>query len=98
MVLLVCLPLPLTKALGYFALALQKLNEPAATLIGFASVLGYLAVFFPALFLFEPFALIASIWYTRQSASVAPLGRVLACWLALLVHTAVLITYLQLGR
>lgn len=98
MVLLVCLPLPLTKALSYFALALRQVNEPAATLIGFASVLAYMAVFFPALFLFEPFALIASIWYTRQSSSDAPIGRILACWLALAVHTAVLIAYFRLGR
>jgi hypothetical protein len=98
MVLLVCLPLSLTRALGYFALGLEKLNEPAGAMIGFASVLGYLAVFFPALLLFEPFAIIASIWYTRSASYDEPIGRVLTCWLALTVHTVVLISYLRLGR
>jgi hypothetical protein len=99
MVLLVCLPLPITRAVGFLALRLG-LDNPLATLIGFASALGYLVLFFPALLLFEPFAVIASVWYTRHFAgsSDEPIGRVIACWLAVIVHTAVLATYLRLGR
>lgn len=100
MVVLVCLPLPATLALGYFGLGLEKLDNPLGALIGFASALAYLVVFFPALLFFEPLAVIASIWYTRRSADSddASLGRVLACWLAVLVHTAVLVKYWRLGR
>jgi hypothetical protein len=100
MVLLVCLPLPITRAAGFFALRVAGLDNPLATLIGFASALGYLVLFFPALLVFEPFAVIASVWYTRHFAgsSDEPIGRVFACWLAVIVHTAVLATYLRLGR
>jgi hypothetical protein len=100
MVLLVCLPLSVTWAVGFFALRVEELDKPLATLIGFVSALGYLVVFFPALLLFEPFAVIASVWYTQHSAgrSDEPIGRVIACWLAVIAHTAVLATYLRLGR
>jgi nicotinamide riboside transporter PnuC len=100
MVLLVCLPLPITRAVGLLALHVVGLEKPIGTLIGFASALGYLVLFFPALLLFEPFALVASLWYTRRFASRSdePIGRVIACWLAVTVHTAVLATYLRLGR
>jgi hypothetical protein len=27
-----------------------------------------------------------------------PIGRVIACWLAVIVHTAVLVMYFRLGR
>jgi hypothetical protein len=99
MVLLVCLPLTVTRAVGFIALRLGD-DSPLATPIGFASALGYLVVFFPALLLFEPFAVIASVWYTQHSAgrSDEPVGRVLVCWLAVVVHTAVLTMYLRLGR
>jgi len=98
MVVLVCLPLTLIKLVLYFALALQSINPQSATWIGFAGVLAYLAVFFPALLLFEPFAVIASIFYTRQSPYNEPIGRLLVCWLAVIVHTAVLISFIRLGR
>ncbi len=52
----------------------------------------------PALLLFEPFAIIASIWYTRQCSFEAPIGRLFVCWLAVIGHTAVLISYFRLGR
>ena len=55
MVVVVCLPLTVTKAVGYFALALERVDPRAAALIGFADALTYLAVFLPALVLFEPF-------------------------------------------
>ena len=97
MVVLVCLPLTVIRAVGYFAFALQRVDPQASALIGFASVLAYLAVFLPALVLFEPFAIIASIWYTRRSFD-EPTGRLLVCWLAVIVHTAVLISYFRLGR
>jgi len=98
MVMVVCLPLTVTKAVGYFALALVSVAPRAAVLIGFAAVLAYLAVFLPALVLFEPFAIIASIWYTRRRSFVEPIGRLFVCWLAVIVHTAILISYLRLGR
>jgi hypothetical protein len=97
MVVVACLPLPLTKAALYSAVALERVAPNASALIGFAGVLGYLAVFLPALVLFEPFAIIASIWYTRR-ASDEPTGRLLVCWLAVIVHTAALISYFRLGR
>jgi hypothetical protein len=93
-VVIVCLPLTVTKAVGYFALALERVDPQAAALIGFASVLAYLALFLPALVLFEPFAIIASIWYTQRSMFDERIGRLLACWLAVVVHTAVLISYI----
>jgi hypothetical protein len=100
MVLLVCLPLTVTRTVGFIALRLGEFDKPLATLIGFASALGYLVVFFPALLLFEPFAVIASVWYTQHSAgrSDEPIGRAIVCWLAVIVHTAVLTMYLRLGR
>jgi hypothetical protein len=100
MVLLVCLPLPLTRVLGFVSLRLMGLDSPIATLIGFSSALGYLVLFFPALLLFEPFAVIASLWYTQRVAtrSDEPIGRVIVCWIAVIVHTAVLGMYLRLGR
>ena len=98
MVVVVCLPLTVTKAVGYFALALERVEPQAAALIGFAGVLAYLAVFLPALVLFEPFAVIASIWYTRRRVFDEPPGPLLVCWLAVIVHTAVLISYFRLGR
>jgi len=98
MVVVVCLPLIATKAVGYFALALERVDPHAAALIGFAGVLAYLAVFLPALVLFEPFAIIASIWYTQRHVLDEPAGRLFACWLAVIVHTAVLISYFRLGR
>jgi hypothetical protein len=67
-------------------------------LIGFAAALAYLAVCLPALVLFEPFAIIASIWYTRRRVFAEPTGRLFVCWLAVIVHTAVLISYFRLGR
>ena len=79
MVVLVCLPLTLIKLVLYFALAIQSIDPQSATWIGFAGVLAYLAVFFPALLLFEPFAIIASICYTRRSPYNEPVGRLLVC-------------------
>jgi hypothetical protein len=98
MVVFVCVPLPLTKAVGYCALALEAVFPHAALLIGFAATMAYLALFLPALVLFEPFAIIASIWYTQRHFLDEAAGRLLACWLAVVVHTAVLISYFQLGR
>jgi hypothetical protein len=98
MVVVVCLPLTVAKAVGYFALALGRVDHQAAALIGFAGALTYLAVFLPALVLFEPFAIMASIWYTRRRVFDEPAGRLFVCWLAVIVHTAVLISYFRLGR
>jgi hypothetical protein len=98
MVLLVCLPLTAIKAVGYAALELGRVHPESAALIGFAGALAYLAVFFPALFVFEPFAIIASIWSTRRSPYNEPVGGLIACWLAVIVHTAILISYFRLGR
>ena len=98
MVVVACLPLTLTKAVLYFALALERVNPRAAALIGFAGALTYLVVFLPALLLFEPFAVVATIWYTQRRAFDEPVGWLLVCWLAVIVHTAVLISYFRLGR
>ena len=97
-VVVVCLPLTATKVVLYFARALEAVNPQAAALIGFAAALAYLAAFLPALVLFEPFAIIATIWYTQRRVFDEPIGRLLACWLAVIVHTAVLISYFRLGR
>jgi hypothetical protein len=98
MVVVVCVPLTVTKAILYFALALGTVDPRGAAMIGFAGTLAYLAVFLPALVLFEPFAIIASIWYTQRTLFDEPTGRLLVCWLAVVVHTAVLISFLRLGR
>ena len=98
MVVVVCLPLTVSKAVLYFALGLERVDPQAAVLIGFAGTMAYLAVFLPALVLFEPFAIIASIWYTQRRSFGEPSGRLFVCWLAVIVHTAVLISYFRLGR
>jgi hypothetical protein len=98
MVVVVCLPLTMSKAVLYCALALESVDPQRSALIGFAGTLTYLAVFLPALALFEPFAIIASIWYTQRRSFDEPTGRLLVCWLAVTVHTAVLISYFRLGR
>jgi len=98
LVVVACLPLTATKAVLYVAVALESVDPRAAALIGFAGVMGYLAVFLPALVLFEPFAIIATIRYTQRRVFEEPPGRLLVCWLAVIVHTAVLISYFRLGR
>ncbi len=98
MVVVACLPLTASKAVLYAALALEKVDPPRAALIGFAGALTYLAVFLPALVLFEPFAIVASIRYTLRRSSGEPVVRLLVCWLAVIVHTMVLISYFRLGR
>jgi hypothetical protein len=98
MVLIVCLPLTAVRLLGYAALVLERVAPTFATAVGFVSALAYLAMFFPALVLFEPFAIIASIWYTRRSPYNDPIARLIVCWAAVIVHTAVLISYIRLGR
>jgi hypothetical protein len=97
-VVVVCLPLIVSKAILYFALGLETIDPRASALIGFAGTLAYLAVFLPAALLFEPFAIIASVWYTKQRLAGDPLGRLFVCWAAVIVHTTVLISYLRLGR
>jgi hypothetical protein len=98
-VVLVCFPLLAVTALMLFALALESVNKPLAMMLGFASVFGYLVTFLPALVLAEPFAIGASIWYTRQftSRTDESFGSVLACWGAVLVHTAAIAFYLRRG-
>jgi hypothetical protein len=63
-------------------LSRSRASTSASALIGFAGTLTYLAVFLPALALFEPFAIIASIWYTQRRSFDEPTGRLLVCWLA----------------
>ena len=99
MVVLVCLPLPAVTALGLFALVLRRADEQVFTTLGFASALGYLVTFLPALVLFEPFAIGASIWYTQRytSRDGESFGRVITCWAAVLVHTAAIVFYVRRG-
>jgi hypothetical protein len=99
MVVLVCLPLPAVTALGQFAWVLRRADERLFTALGFASALGYVVTFLPALALFEPFAIGASIWYTQRftSRDGESLGRVVTCWAAVLVHTATIAFYLRRG-
>jgi hypothetical protein len=99
-VVLVCLPLPVVCAIGVFAHAVRRLDPQGAAALGFAATLGYLATYFPALYLFEPFAIVASLWYTRRwfdqyGEAFAP---VIACWTAVIVHTAALAYFMRLGR
>jgi hypothetical protein len=98
MVVVVCLPLTASKAVVYFALALERVDPRGSALIGFAGALTYLAVFLPALVLFEPFAIIGSIWYTQRRSFSEPIAPLFVCWLAVIVHTMVLISYFRLGR
>lgn len=98
MVVVVCLPLTVSKAVLYFSLALERVDPQRSALIGFAGALTYLVVFLPALAVFEPFAIIASIWYTQRRSFGEPIGRLFVCWLAVIVHTMVLISYFRLGR
>jgi len=98
MVVVVCLPLIVSKAVLYFALAVARVDPQVSALIGFAGALTYLAVFLPALVLFEPFAIIATIWYTQRRSFSEPIGRLCVCWLAVIVHTVVLISFFRLGR
>src|SRR5579872_3051412 len=100
MVVSVCLPLPLTMAALYGGMALQPLDAPMAAVVGFAATLGYVVAFLPALLLFEPFAVVATLWFTARylrkwGESAMP---VIACWMAVILHTAVLVSYLRLGR
>jgi hypothetical protein len=99
LVVLVCLPLPVVTAVLLFARALEKADEARAALIGFAGVFGYLVTFLPALVLFEPFAIGASIWYTRQFTDRPneSFGRVITCWVAVVVHTAAILFFLRRG-
>jgi hypothetical protein len=99
MVMLVCLPLPALTALGQFARALETVNERAFIMIGFASALGYVVTFLPALLLFEPFAIGASVWYTHRCASRdnESFGGLIMCWAAVLVHSITLAFYLRTG-
>ena len=97
MVVLVCLPLPSVAALEVFARALEHVDEHAFAMIGFAGALGYLATFLPALVLFEPFALGASVWYTQRFArrDGESFGGLIMCWAAVVVHTVTLAFYLR---
>src|SRR5438874_764319 len=99
MVVLVCLPLPAVTAIGQFAFVQQRTDKPLFTALGLASALGYLVTFLPALLLFEPFAIGASIWYTQRytSRDGESLGWVITCWAAALVHTATIAFYLRRG-
>jgi len=97
-VVIVCLPLTVSKAVLYAGLVLNKIDPQGAALIGFAGALTYLAVFLPALVLAEPFAIGASIWYTHRRSFGEPAGGLIVCWLAVIVHTMVLISYFRLGR
>jgi hypothetical protein len=49
--------------------------------------------------LFEPFAIVASIWYTQRAMSRndESLTNVMTCWAAVLVHSATLAFYLRTG-
>ena len=97
---LVCLPLPATLAFGFLSRVIERASEPMSLVIGFAAALGYLVAFFPALYVFELFAVIATFWYTQRHLNRfdEPLGRVLVCCAAVAVHTAVLVWYFHLGR
>lgn len=99
MVVLVCLPLPAVTALGQFALALQQADDHLFIALGFASALGYVVTFLPALVLFEPFAIGGSIWYTQRYTrrDDESLADVIMCWAAVLVHTATIAFYLRRG-
>src|SRR5579864_7256726 len=84
MVVLVCVPLPLTMAALYGGMALQPIDAPIAAVVGLAATLGYLVAFLPALLVFEPFAVAATLWYTvrygrRWSEAAMP---VTVCWIA----------------
>lgn len=98
MVVVVCLPLTVSKAVLYSSLALERVDPQGSALIGFAGALTYLAVFLPALMLFEPFAIIASVWYTQRRPFGEPIVRLFVCCVAVIVHTMVLISYFRLGR
>jgi hypothetical protein len=98
-VVFVCLPFPAVTALGQLAWALRSADERSFLAIGFASTLAYVVIHLPALVLFEPFAIGASIWYTRRFTSVAgeSFGGLIACWAAVLVHTAAIAFSLRGG-
>jgi len=99
-VVLACLPLPATLAFGLFSRVIENASEPLSLVIGFAAALGYLVAFLPALYVFEPFAVIASFWYTQRYLNRfdESFARVLVCWAAVAVHSAVLVWYFRLGR
>jgi hypothetical protein len=90
-----CLPLSVIKVLTYAALLVYRADPQGGALFGFAVTFGFLVVFYPALLLFEPFAVIATIWYTRHCPFDEPVGRVLVCWAAVAVHTIILVSYLR---
>jgi hypothetical protein len=100
LVVIVCLPLPSICAVLLMCRAIEPFAQDGAALIGFAAVFAYLFTFNPALYLCEPFAVIASIWLTRRwyDNYGAPFAPVAACWLAVLVHSAALAFFLRLGR
>ena len=90
-----CLPLSVIKALTYAALLVYRADPQGGAFFGFAVTFGFLVVFYPALLLFEPFAVIATIWYTRHSRFDEPVERLLVCWAAVAVHTIILVSYLR---
>jgi len=95
LVVFACLPLTIIKVLTYAAMLASRADPQAGALFGFAITFGFLVVFYPALMLFEPFAVIATIWYTRHSPFDEPVKRLLVCWAAVAVHTIVLVSYLR---
>lgn len=98
-VVFLCLPLPVVTAVLLFASALRSVSESSAVALGFAASFGYLVTFLPALVVFEPAAIIASIAQTRRyvGGDDEPIESVIACWAAVALHTAAILFFLRRG-
>ena len=100
LVVLACLPLTALWAVLQVLRIVDPAVHDATALMGFAVVIAYLFAFRPALYVCEPFAVIATLWLTRRWYDTygAPFAPVVACWAAVLLHSAALVSFLALGR
>jgi hypothetical protein len=93
-VVIACLPLPAVAALGGVGLLIGRINEPFSMLFKLPFFFGYLLLILPAMYVIEPFAIIATIWYSARATGES-MRSVVTCWIAVMVHTIVLIWFLM---
>jgi hypothetical protein len=93
-VVLACLPLTAVKILTYALMLVSRADPDGVALFGFALTFAFLFLFYPALLLLEPIAIITTVWYTNHFRYNEPVSRLLVCWFALAVHSLVLVSYL----
>jgi hypothetical protein len=93
LVILLCLPLPMVAACGALALSIERVNNALSTLLKLVFFFGYLLLILPAMYVIEPFVVIATIWYSTRATGESA-RRVFTCWFAVAIHTIVLVWFL----